>query len=274
MTGLQSLWTQATGFKLDRATTMLFSASVAFLHKFFLDTELVTDQRGIEIADRLRWPFTSYSLGLENFCPQQAKHVWMLGKLEASKVQTRPHVHIDLDLVLYKPLPSRVLTSRVAVQGKDTQQPYRTGYISQIMQSCGLPESAVPFNTAILLWNDLQLRDGYVRYARSLALAAASAWPSDVPANGTGVTIVAEQAGLSEFLRLNRVKAEECAPMPENIEEDDFEDIAFVHLWSVSKQRSKWLNSIERKFRTEAPEAYENFRNGYNKLLERGIATH
>lgn len=266
MIGVQSLWTQPPNFKLTRSLALLFSASVAYAGRALGDIELVTDVKGLRIADRLRWEFTTFVQTLEKFAPREHWHMWSLGKIKALSIQRRPCVHIDLDLCLLEPFPERVLAARVAAQSKDCPGYYWQNSIADYMRDCGVPQDTCTFNTAITLWNDLDLKDEYCsRVFKTVEKVGRKL------KNGTILSLVAEQGIYGALMRERRVKVEECIPLPEHVNESDF-DFHFCHFWGKSKNDRDWSLIIEQRFKRDFPEKHADFERGFEFLLRDGIA--
>lgn len=82
----------------------------------YTDVNLVTDLHGKELAEKfLGLSYASISADLENLSPSR-NDFWNYGKFLAYKLQTKPFFHIDIDAFLWKPLPERMCTARLAVQ--------------------------------------------------------------------------------------------------------------------------------------------------------------
>jgi hypothetical protein len=241
---------------------MLFSASVAYLDRSFTSTEFVTDLAGLEIADALKWEFTSYSCGVERKIPAHARHVWMLPKLYAQALQSQPHAHIDLDLMVYHPFPKRIREARVAAQSKDTPGYYFDSYVQNYLSACGIPLDTVAYNMAITLWNDLALRDEFCEAAIKLACDKASSLD-----NGVVLSITCEQAFFGHFMRQRRIKVEEAVGIPTLIEHGETRDAQFTHYWGRSKQMLGWLKKCEERFAEDFPGKHALFVRGWKKLL-------
>lgn len=80
------------------------------------ESALITDRPGKKLlVDQLGLPFTHVSTELERLSRANPQW-WTLGKLVAYSLQDQPFVHIDSDVFLWKPLPSRVAESPVFSQ--------------------------------------------------------------------------------------------------------------------------------------------------------------
>lgn len=267
--GVFSLWTDTLNFRITRGQAMLFSASIAYGKQAFPDTELVTDIKGLEIADRLGWDCTSYSLALEKFCPKGAEHVWMLGKIQAQAVQTQPHVHVDLDLLLFKPLPKRLSRASVIAQSKDHPKSYHDQFVRKVIDHCELTPHVVPVNTGLVGWNDLAFCQEYCEEAMRLSAHAGRQFK-----HGGVVSIVCEQLLLAHMARERRVKIETAIPLPTHVAPPDMQDVQFAHFWGDSKKDgSPFLQRVEERFQRDHPEAYKRFCTGWSLLTPRSICS-
>lgn len=266
MIAVMSLWTEPTRVDLTRAGLLICTAAAHAARRHFAHTELVSDLLGIQVADALGWKFTSYAMALENVIPQELRHIWALGKIEAQRIQTKPHVHLDLDLVLYAPLPPRVLNARVAVQSKDRPSYYTSSSTQAVMDLCRVPRFIVPFNTAVSLWNDLGFRNEYCAEVMHRARLYGA-----LHKNGTVLSTVLEQALLAEMAREAGVPVEECIGIPLFGKVSDTTDIRFTHYWAHSKKNPKWINACEQRFADDYPEEFIRFNRGIQMLKERNL---
>jgi hypothetical protein len=90
--------------------------SVTTASRHYRDTMLVTDRAGKALlVDQLGLTFTHVLTDLERLRRVDPQW-WTLGKLVAYGLQDGPFVHIDSDVFLWKPLPSRVADSPVFTQ--------------------------------------------------------------------------------------------------------------------------------------------------------------
>lgn len=269
MIAVASLWTNTPRFKMPRTLAMIYSAAAAHMTRHFGQSELVTDDRGLEIADRLRWNYTSFSKALNNTGKAENKHVWMLGKLDASSIQSKSHAHIDLDLIVLGAPPERLTKATCLVQSKDLQEIYRSEKIAGMMQIAGIPDHIVPYNTGIIGWNNLEMRDIYVRGARQIADKLSHFFPNE--REGTAISVVAEQAYLAYLMREHKQPVTECIPLFSNVTAADFRDFPFSHFWSEAKSNVWATTKLEARFSRDFPEAYENFERGWEFLKSKQL---
>jgi hypothetical protein len=105
----------------ERAHLMCWALSVAEAARHFAETWLVTDDLGAELlAGALGLPFTRVDNGLEALNRDAADpEWWVLGKLAAYAAQDTPFVHLDADVILWKPLPTRLHEAAVFAQNPE-----------------------------------------------------------------------------------------------------------------------------------------------------------
>ncbi|CAN5413202.1 hypothetical protein BH10PSE4_BH10PSE4_39900 [soil metagenome] len=85
------------------------------------DTALVTDTAGARLlVDGLGLEFGSVDLRLDSLVAEgRDVDWWVLGKLTAYEAQTRPFVHLDNDVFLWRPLPEAMTAAPVFAQNPE-----------------------------------------------------------------------------------------------------------------------------------------------------------
>jgi hypothetical protein len=121
---IYSLWTKPmddgyVGFNSEEALMECFALSLHFSKKWFKEVHLVTDKKGKELIDAYGLEFTNVSIELEDALADIDKKNWALGKIYACKVQDKPFIHIDNDVILFKPLPDTFLSRDAAFQNNE-----------------------------------------------------------------------------------------------------------------------------------------------------------
>lgn len=266
MTGLMSFWTKPKRYRIDRQALMLATAAATYLRRAFDSTELVTDLDGIRIAELLGWRFTSYALALEKLGTPETEHIWMLGKIEAQRIQTKPTCHIDLDLICYHAFPMRMMQARVAVQSKDTPSYYFDSLTQSVMEACDIPPYTVAYNMAISLFNDTGFRR---EYCEEVLRRAKLYGP--IHRNGTVLSIVLEQALFGHMAREARIEIETAIQTPSVVDDANGWDCKLTHFWGKSKRMPQWTGPMEERFQKDFPEQHAKFTRGYARLVERGL---
>lgn len=125
MRAVWSFWTkphrQGTLFQWSHELYALFSwvLSVKLGERHFDETALYTDDYGARLlVDGLGLEFNELSTGLnilDNYNPEW----WALGKILTYSMESKPFVHIDYDVYLWKTLPSRLTVAPIIGQNPE-----------------------------------------------------------------------------------------------------------------------------------------------------------
>jgi hypothetical protein len=103
----------------DKHHLLSWILSVETARKFFSETVLVTDDIGLSmLVDGLGINFDEVSTDL-NVLNDSDPNWWVLGKLRAYQAQTKPFIHLDNDVFLWKALPEKVDTASVFTQNSE-----------------------------------------------------------------------------------------------------------------------------------------------------------
>jgi hypothetical protein len=104
----------------ERHHLLAWVLSVESVSAHYADTALVTDDAGADLlVNRLGLRFKEVSTTL-NALSDADPGWWVLGKLSAYRLQTRPFVHLDNDVFLWKPLPERLTRAPVFGQNPES----------------------------------------------------------------------------------------------------------------------------------------------------------
>jgi hypothetical protein len=102
--------------------------------RHFKTTALVTDAAGAELlVEGLGLQFDEVSTELDDL-GQAAADWWGLGKLVAYGSQREPFIHVDSDVYLWSPLPSRLLTAPVLGQNSEILVPGSSYYEPEVLE--------------------------------------------------------------------------------------------------------------------------------------------
>lgn len=259
MTGLMSLCTRTARFEIRRETLLIQTLAVQLLRRHFPYTELVTDEKGLWIADRLRWPFDSITTHGEQI-PEVIIHGWSAIKFYAYLAQEQPFVHVDGDFLLFDPLPMAARVARVLVQSRDEPAFYLKTSIRDKLEAAGVDYHVGAYNTGIFGGQDLALIHDYARFGIELYHRMKHV------KEGTVLSVAGEQGGLGVFLRKRRVSPYQLIPLPLSAAEVDFEACRFTHCWAWTKGEKQWADAAEVRLLEEFPRAYQDFTEGFALL--------
>ncbi|GGJ35534.1 DUF6734 family protein [Neoroseomonas lacus] len=97
-----------------------WALSVAEAANHYPITCLHTDSTGAELlVDRLKLPFRRVELTLDLLDAEDDLEWWVLGKLSTYATQTEPFVHLDSDVILWKPLPPHLTQTAIFAQNPE-----------------------------------------------------------------------------------------------------------------------------------------------------------
>jgi hypothetical protein len=121
-----SLWTKpmngkTVGFNTEKNLIDCFALSLHYTKKWFDEVHLVTDFEGKDLVERYGLSFDNIDTSLEHVMMGIYENHWSLGKIYACKLQKEPFIHIDIDVILFKPLPDKFLKSDAAFQNLETE---------------------------------------------------------------------------------------------------------------------------------------------------------
>ncbi|NBV98033.1 MAG: hypothetical protein EBR67_00805 [Proteobacteria bacterium] len=119
----------------DEAVVNLHKLCFFYLKKQFKEVYLITDDLSKDFFKDIPW--TDIYVELNNIS-EAYYNVWSLSKINAYKIIAQkgdPFIHVDSDVVLWKPLPDRILHSEVFVQSPEDIKNH--GYeIENFIQHC------------------------------------------------------------------------------------------------------------------------------------------
>jgi hypothetical protein len=106
------------GYRKEPTEFIINLHKLCFFHlkKSFKNIHFITDSSSKKFFNGIPW--TSVSTGLD-IVPDDYPEVWSLSKLYAYKEiceKGKPFIHVDNDVILWKPLPKRITNSEVFVQ--------------------------------------------------------------------------------------------------------------------------------------------------------------
>jgi hypothetical protein len=101
---------------------VILAVSVLLARQHYDQIEMVTDDQGARLFERMQLPFTSVRTDLEGF--DVTPKAWAAGKMKAYSIQQEPFIHIDQDVFLFKALPEHVVAAPVFAQSFEPRPLY------------------------------------------------------------------------------------------------------------------------------------------------------
>ncbi len=100
---LRSLLAHKAGWPEASYHYMSWALSCLQARKYYNEVELVTDQLGRTLLiDHLQLPYTNVRVVLDEQMAGREENLWALPKIIAYRLQTKPFIHIDGDVLLFK----------------------------------------------------------------------------------------------------------------------------------------------------------------------------
>lgn len=121
-----SLWTtpmegQYVGFSTEEALIDCFKLSLYYTKQWFKEVHLVTDLKGKELVEKHGLEFDNINTDLEEVMKGVYENHWSLGKIYACKIQDKPFMHIDIDVIWFKKPPKNLLKADASFQMIETE---------------------------------------------------------------------------------------------------------------------------------------------------------
>ncbi len=252
MRGVMSLWTKTPMFVPTRGPLLIQTLAVNLAARVFTETDFVTDKHGAEIAALLGWPFAHVTTALECWPAEGLKHIWALGKLVACALQEQPFVQFDGDVLLFKPLPKRLIRERLIAQSPDFPHYYSSRDMRAAQDIAGFAPGGTSYNAGLLGGSDVALVRAYAWAGLDLAQKFRGS-----SLNGTTTSMIVEQYQLGVFSR--RVGVEVGTLLPLAPTRKQVAKAGYAHLTGGAKREDKWIAKAEARLAADFPEAYERF---------------
>lgn len=252
-----SLWTRTPMFCARREPLLIQTLAVALAGRVFDDLDFVTDARGAQLAELLGWKFNRVVTSLEALPADGLLHIWALGKLAAlihSSDDGAAVVHIDGDVLLFRPLPDELLRATLLAQSPDPESYYTGPDMDRGFGIAELPRGCRKWNAGLLGGTDVPLLRAYAFAALELANKF-----RDCDLTGTVTSMVIEQAHLGIFARRCKVDVGALfSQFPAATVHPHY-----AHLFGNAKRNIQLASRFGRQLREQFPEAAAKFDAGW-----------
>ena len=179
---VQTFWTAghnpleySFGWLRPEYNLMAWALSCLCLRKYYDEVALYTDEQGRHILiDLLHLPYTEVHVVYdETLCLPQH---WSYAKIKTYSLQTKPFMHIDADIFLFKPIEEEVAGAPLIAQSKEVGTEYYKKMMDRLLKesSLNLPtyledglkeESIASYNMGLFGGNDLAFIHAYCKEA-------------------------------------------------------------------------------------------------------------
>lgn len=248
-------------FRLEHGPLLVHTLAICLAKQHFAQVEFFSDAQGVHFAETLGWKFSATSAGFEGLDLRGYEHIWALGKLIALASQERPCIHVDGDVLLFKPLPGSLLSARLVAQSPDLQSHYTGADMDRGFALCGLPRGHTAYNAGLLGGSDPALFRAFAWAGLDLAR---SFHGSDL--NGTTTSMLIEQYQLGVFSHRCGVPVTPLLPLaPKRAE---IAAAGYAHLIGANKRNPFYVERAEARLARDFPEAHGRFVEGWRRLME------
>lgn len=259
----------------ERHHLLSWILSVASVSAHYEETALVTDDAGADLlVDRLGLQFSEVSTTLNNLDGADPGW-WVLGKLWAYRQQTKPFVHLDSDVYLWRRLSPELEQAAVFGQNPEwfpsNDGWYRPEFFDGVVRSVGgwLPEEwrwyiAQKKNVAIccgiLGGNDVRFLSQYADAAIMMIDHPTNQAAWSMIGNVIGDNILVEQYMLAACVEFHRQRLRQPGVAyvfespNEAFDESAAARVGYTHLIGGAKANGAIASRLERRVRRDFPE--------------------
>lgn len=258
MRAVFSLWTGTPSFTPNYYEGLVATLAVSLANRH-MPIDMHTDDMGFELVKAFGWKFQAVYRTL-NFIPDDAPgEVWAFGKLFTLSRAQIPTIHIDLDVLLHRPLPERLTAGVLLAQSVDMPHYYNSPDIDACLKVCEMQYEGRAFNAGIIGGGDVALLNRYAKEAMELAYRF-----KGLGMDPTAASMVVEQFYLGRFAKEHSVKVETLfkgiPTEPQAIE------LGYNHLYGVNKRDPYYVDLVLRRLQKDFPEELARFQDGWNHL--------
>ena len=247
------------GFNSTEAFLDCLHLSVIFSKKWFKEVVMVTDLQGKKIIEKAKIPFDSITTELEDI-EVRPRH-WAFGKLVACKIQSKPFIHLDNDVIWFKRPPSKVLKSETAFQNFEYNDHFHKFYLPQCNKAVeekleiGIdykvkPEQKLAVNCGIMAFNNLAVLDEL--YDKAVQFIN---WHDTKDFGYYDLSsIIFEQMHLYQILKNHKIKIVTLGDVSAGeayVSNEYAEEIGYTHLISSSKREKKIEEKVKQRLKLE-----------------------
>lgn len=251
-------------FRLERGPLLVTTLAIALARATFAEVEFVTDAGGVALAERMGWRFTNINPALESFHLDGCAHVWAAGKLEALRIQERPCVQFDGDVLLLNgSLPADFLAAPLVAQSPDIPAFYLGAAMERGFAIAGLARGFAPYNAGLIGGADVALVQDYASEALDLVRKFAG---REGECNGTTASMICEQMSLGRFAAVRGLQIRTLLPMHPTTAE--VREAGYSHLVGSHKRNPFYVSKVEARLAREFPEAYARALAGISALFD------
>ena len=256
---------ESCGFLNTNELAIFLSLSVLYSGKQFKVVKLVTNNYGKSILiDKYGIKFTEVSTELEglNFPPE----LWAFAKMHTYSLQTQPFIHLDCDVIIRQPLPTRIKNAALSFQNwehfsveKGYEPLIKAIEKTTVSYYCKSKEISYAFNCGIVIVNDLSIVKKWKQLVDEFIFnpANASFWNSQT--NKEQFNYLFEQYFIACVAK-DKYQLPYIGFLIDADEDITKPKFKMTHLWGKTKQ-SPVMDKIKLRLKLEYPRIYKRINN-------------
>ena len=241
------------GFNSEEAFANCLKLSVFYSKKHFKEVQMVTDSNGLRILKK--WNIDVYfddiRLDFDDVLKDVSINNWALGKIYACKIQDKPFIHIDNDVILFNKLSDIILKSECCFQNYEKNYGYYDNLLSSISDKEFKPEYIdtninIALNCGVILFNNLSILNKWWLDALKCVDELSNL-------NLDNINLLFEQTYIYWLLISNKINITVLTDFDEKSKNDDYisddyaKRIGYTHLISNSKRDPKTEEKIKNR---------------------------
>jgi len=261
----------------DFLYTMALATELAGRH--FQEVHIVTNSWGEKVLKSAGIRATEYTTELDTL-KGIPKWFWAYGKLIAYNLQTKPFIHIDNDVFLWKALPDRVLQAELCFQSKEQMNiPNYKWY--DVLRPCWSKAVVRPqvikdneitdfvYNCGICGGYNLEFFKEWIKVSSEYIFA-----PENQKVFFEDFKLVQMHQNLwhEQYFAACLIKAHDMRARVQVIA-DNVEDLVkvtnngYTHLWGTTKTNQQTMLKVRTRLRRENPQLYDKVTSFVNNYL-------
>jgi hypothetical protein len=264
---------------MDFLYTMALAVHLAGRH--FESVQVVTSTWGARVLKKAGVTATEFDTRLDVMKTEKvSRWWWAYAKLLAYSYQTGPFVHIDNDVLLWQPLPQRILNARLCFQSKELMnQPFYMWY--NLLKPCWRQAKVRPqiivddevtdfvYNCGICGGHDLAFFKEWLQCSAKYIFAPEN---HDLFFNKFKNVLMHQNLFDEQYFAAALVKAHNLRGQVELITDDvtsptwKLNNKTYSHIWGATKTNELIMNKVKARLHRDAPAIYDQvtaFANNY-----------
>jgi hypothetical protein len=205
---------------------------------------------------------------------------WVESKFYAMSKQTKPFIHIDTDVFLYKEIFNKYKNSPVIIERPEMGEDFHPHYPPQLSfwndyvvkdHQKWDKNLNYSFNCGTLGFNDMNLKDDFLKsyYNLKEGFFKNKKIYRTYKKKGSEPCIMLEQYNLASLCKKSNIKVDFILPYSNRKSQSEAaKQIGYTHLSGNVKYDEDIIKRIHQRFKTTFPSQYKKLQNRINKFLK------